>query len=510
MTHLTKYGRRMRLTLISAMTAACFACLVAIPFVDKRLFNNEVGYYSIVFEGNEIGAANTEEEAQLALSEARLKFSQDYDSVVYMNPDINIVKENKLVSERMSQDELSSVIYSNLFSSVVEMDKQIAYTVRIDDYTVSLATKDEVVELMEKITSKYDSNNEFQVSLATSDETGKNYAVDVVKSEIKNTDTDIVAAALNGTAKTTEQENKTNGDGITEISFEEPVVVSQAPSSYVTLTSVQDAYDAITKEKAEKTVYYVQEGDCLSKIASNHHLSVADLLALNEGMTEDSVIVPGDEVTITVPKSEISVVTTERKTYEEDFDAEVEYIDDDSAYRGTNTVVSEGVQGHRKVTADVTYVNGNQTEINYVDQQVTKEATPKVIKVGTKTKPTYMRPISGGSVSSTYGNRSGEFHKGVDWSVSTGTSVTAATDGSVIRAGFYSGYGYCVEIKHADGSMTRYGHLSSIKVSVGQNVTQGQQIALSGNTGNSSGPHLHFEIWINGNTVNPLDYVNKN
>lgn len=509
MTHLTKYGRRMRLTLISAMSVACIACLFTIPFVEKKLLKNEVGYYSVVIDGSTVGAVNSEEEAQQALADARLKFNQDYDSIVYMNPDVSIVEEDRTIATRMTEDELTSAIYSNLFSAVVEMDKQLAYTVRIDDFTVSLATRDEVVELMEKVTSKYDENNEFQVSLNSADDSGKTFGIDVVKSELKNTDIDIVAAAINGGSTKTEEQGDVVDDGITEISFEESVEVNQTQASSVSLLSVDQAYEAITKEKAEKTVYYVQDGDSLSVIAKKYNLKIADLLSMNSGLTEQSVIIPGDEIVVTVPKSELSVKTVKRKTYEEDYDADVQYVDDDSAYCGTNTVVSEGKSGHRKVTADITYTNGSQTDIDYVDQNIITEAQPKIVKVGTKTRPAYMKPVSGGSLSSSYGYRGSEFHKGVDWSVPVGTAVVAAADGSVTRAGFYSGYGYCVDILHSDGSMTRYGHNSSIKVSVGQRVTQGQLISYSGNTGNSSGPHLHFEIWINGSTVNPLNYVNK-
>ena len=89
-------------------------------------------------------------------------------------------------------------------------------------------------------------------------------------------------------------------------------------------------------------------------------------------------------------------------------------------------------------------------------------------------------------------------------------SVKAARDGVVTRAGWYSGYGYCVDIQHEDGSITRYGHNSQITVNEGQQVKQGEQVALSGSTGDSTTPHVHFEIWIDGRRVNPLDYVNKN
>ena len=89
-----------------------------------------------------------------------------------------------------------------------------------------------------------------------------------------------------------------------------------------------------------------------------------------------------------------------------------------------------------------------------------------------------------------------------------GTAVMASSGGTVTRAGWGSGYGYVVYIQHADGRETRYGHLSKVLVSVGQKVSQGQKIALSGNTGRSTGPHLHFEIRINGQAVNPLNYLN--
>lgn len=509
MTHITRYGRRMRHTLVGGMSAACFVCLFAIPFAEKKLLKNEVGYYSVVLNGTEIGSANTREEAEQALADARLRFAQESSTLVYMDNRIEIVEESKLVATRMNRDELSAAIYSNLFACVADKEKETAYTVRIDDFTVTLATKDEVIELMERVTSKYDTNNEFQVNLAASDGSAGTYAVDVVKSEIKSTDTDIVAAALNGEAPVVLEDNTVRQDGITGISFKQNVVVNETLASGATIISVEDAYDMITKEKEEKEVYYVEEGDCLSVIAKNNNLSLEELFALNEGMDENSLIVPGDEIIITVPTSEISVIMSKEMTYEEDYNAQIQYVDDDTAYRGQNRVISEGTTGHRKVTAAITYENGIQTDIQYLEEIIMVESEPQVIAVGTLTAPTYIKPVSGGSLSSTYGGRWGTFHKGVDWSVSVGTPVKAAAAGKVVRAGFYSDYGYCVDIQHSDGSMTRYAHLNSISVSNGQSVSQGQTIAASGNTGYSTGPHLHFEIWINGSTVNPLNYVSK-
>lgn len=89
----------------------------------------------------------------------------------------------------------------------------------------------------------------------------------------------------------------------------------------------------------------------------------------------------------------------------------------------------------------------------------------------------------------------------------TGTTVRASRAGQVTVAGWVGGYGNCVMIDHGDGVMTVYGHLSEVTVSVGEYVDQGERVALSGNTGRSTGPHLHFEIRVNGTPVDPEPYL---
>lgn len=104
----------------------------------------------------------------------------------------------------------------------------------------------------------------------------------------------------------------------------------------------------------------------------------------------------------------------------------------------------------------------------------------------------------------------GAMHGGLDFKGPIGTAILAAASGQVTYAGTMSGYGNCIEITHANGLVTRYAHLSSFTVSLGQNVKRGIQIARMGSTGRSTGSHLHFEVRLNGQAINPLNFLEAN
>ena len=120
-----------------------------------------------------------------------------------------------------------------------------------------------------------------------------------------------------------------------------------------------------------------------------------------------------------------------------------------------------------------------------------------------------VKPVSG-TISSRFGARSrvrSSAHTGLDIATSTGTPVVAAASGTVTFSGWKGSYGYLMVITHSNGVQTYYGHCSKLYYSAGQTVSQGQKIAAVGNTGNSTGPHLHFEIRINGVAYNPQNYL---
>jgi murein DD-endopeptidase MepM/ murein hydrolase activator NlpD len=115
-------------------------------------------------------------------------------------------------------------------------------------------------------------------------------------------------------------------------------------------------------------------------------------------------------------------------------------------------------------------------------------------------------PVNG-PVTSPFGMRWGRMHEGIDIGVPAGTPIRAAAAGTIIYAGWLGGYGNLVAIDHGNGLSTAYGHQSSIAVGYGQTVAQGQVIGYVGSTGHSTGPHLHFEVRVNGAPVDPLGYL---
>ena len=112
-----------------------------------------------------------------------------------------------------------------------------------------------------------------------------------------------------------------------------------------------------------------------------------------------------------------------------------------------------------------------------------------------------------GIVVSGFGMRWGRMHEGIDITASTGTPIRAAATGTIIHTGWLGGYGNLVVVDHGNGLATAYAHASAILVGVGRQVTQGETVSLVGSTGNSSGPHLHFEVRVNGVAVDPLLYL---
>lgn len=197
-----------------------------------------------------------------------------------------------------------------------------------------------------------------------------------------------------------------------------------------------------------------------------------------------------------------------------------------SLAKGTKKTSQEGVNGKKEVTELETYIDGKLSYTTVVSEKTVKKPVDKIVLIGTKTYTSsssgWTWPTRGAySISSPYGYRSASisgwsFHGGLDIVIggrsSSGVPVVAAASGTVEKVQkSYSGYGHMVLINHGNGIKTRYAHMQagSISVYVGQKVSKGQQIGRIGSTGNSTGPHLHFEVIVNGAKVDPQKYVRR-
>jgi murein DD-endopeptidase MepM/ murein hydrolase activator NlpD len=141
------------------------------------------------------------------------------------------------------------------------------------------------------------------------------------------------------------------------------------------------------------------------------------------------------------------------------------------------------------------------------DKIVNARAAKLAAEIAEKNRPKFVQPAQG-NLTSTFGARWGTTHYGIDIANSLGTPIVAAADGVVIEAGPASGFGLWVRIQHADGTITVYGHMDSFSVSEGEQVKAGEQIARMGNRGESTGTHLHFEVWNpDGMKIDPLPWL---
>lgn len=151
---------------------------------------------------------------------------------------------------------------------------------------------------------------------------------------------------------------------------------------------------------------------------------------------------------------------------------------------------------------------------NYKQRIADEQAKEAVVKQeqqvkGASSAISFVMPVKGGITTSGFGDKvsRNSMHLGHDWAVNTGTKVVAAAEGIVERAYYSESYGYNVLVSHGNGLETRYAHLSRLNVSSGEYVKQKQVLGLSGSTGDSTGPHLHFEVINNGKKVNPLNFL---
>lgn len=584
------------------------------------------GKVKVIINGNVTAIAGSEEAGREAVKNARLQYNADgvkpiWVDILYEPVDKENEADKALLKEMRTSkgEELENAIIAS-FDNSVSKDKKLAYTMRIDDYTVTVEHFEDIVSVLEDAQSAYDDNNEFQVGLkAPASNNVTMYEVEVTKKledgervmpdklengeqtgdgapddnsegaddsdnsdagklkyipafnraaltegsaddgnlsgeasdgsgsgeESGSADSGSEGAAAEGAAGAdpdagtdTEEGSAEAGsdagegsaddnageedndpavaeafaklsvdDGVKYVGFTDRISVVETYVNASQIESKDAVYSDITTPVDEAEIYVVVPGDCLSIIAEKVGMTEDKLKELNEGIENDDDIYYDDRLNIIVPTPPVEIMVEKQETYTENYYADVEYQDDGSMFIGETTVIQEGSPGKHTVSDLVTYTGNMESERKHVDEIVEVAAVPQIVLRGTKSRPTYMFPVTNWNVTSNFGYRWGRLHAGTDVGVPEGTTVRASRGGQVVTAGWVGGYGNCVIIDHGDGVCTRYGHLSQVLVSVGQYVDQGEQIALSGNTGRSTGPHLHFEIRINGEPTDPLPYL---
>lgn len=306
-----------------------------------------------------------------------------------------------------------------------------------------------------------------------------------------------------------------------KVEVKEEVKIAEQYVNPLEVIESQAAKDLILKGTPTEDTYELKEGDSLWTIACKHDMSVKDLLKANPQLkSEDDLLKIGDKINLAIAKPLLNVNVHTRVKFKAPIPFEVKTVKDSKLLKGKQKVKEAGKEGVKEIVVDAVYANGTKQSQTTINENKLKDPVTKVVAEGTATRSRYlayasvasrgsgrlMWPVSG-RISSPFGRRGRGYHTGIDISSPHGSPIRASNGGVVRFAGWRGGYGKLVIIDHGGGISTYYAHLSTIGVSVGQNVSRGQQIGRTGSTGRATGPHLHFEVRVNGSPKNPLNYL---
>ena len=307
---------------------------------------------------------------------------------------------------------------------------------------------------------------------------------------------------------------RNEGDESAVIEFVQDVRIEDGMYARRLERSIDQIYLTLSATEQEEVTYSIRAGDLLGTIAPKFDMTVSELKALNPDINERRLQI-GQELLVSRATPFLTVKAMRTVTYDESIPYTTEVVADDSKYTYETTVRTRGKSGVAEITAEICEIDGMEISRLEVARETISEPVTQVEVRGTKKPPatapsgTFRSPVTGGVVTSRYGPRRSGMHTGIDIGLPTGTSIVAADGGTVTFAGWSGGYGYTVKISHGSSTETLYAHCSSLLVSKGQQVAKGQPIARVGSTGNSTGPHLHFEVRINGKQVNPGPYIGR-
>lgn len=512
---LLKYRREIILILCSLLIFFTIGNVFITNRIDTKAIAT-ANSYNVVYDGQSMGIVLDKSIADEVYRIAKAEIKDENGE--HMKVDMEL----KYYLEYAEKGDITSkeTLLGNLRSALAE-DKESfqvkCYVLKIgEDFQVALKNEDDVKEVLKNAQSMYVAQVEgYDINLVRVPYTASVRMPVIIKNE--NYDEERVLRTANNVAEDNDTVDKDAETPIETVgmSFAEDIQIIKGFVDKGDIANVDQATELITKENEEEKVYTVVKGDTLSEIAQKNDMNLSDLMKLNPGIEKQKFIKIGQEVVVTVPEPELSVAYKEKVVYTKPIQYTTKKVENKDEYNGTTTVLEYGVDGEMQVTAVVTKVNGYEKERNIIEEKVIKEPKSKVIEVGIKPFPSkgstgnFIYPVVGSIVTSPFGYRRGKFHHGLDLGgLPIGASIRASDGGTIVFAGWKSStYGYTVDIDHGNGVLTRYAHCSKVVVKKGQKVSQYQEIAKLGSTGNSSGPHVHFEIRFNNVAANPLKYL---
>ncbi|GGH30094.1 M23 family metallopeptidase [Paenibacillus segetis] len=439
---------------------------------------NTVSYLRVYADGQEIGTIDSENSLKALYERKETQYKEQY-------PQADIVVEHngiKTVPERSYKAEVNTDETLDKLDSLVQVHAK-AVELRIDGKVIGLL-KDEaaVTAVLNELKGKY-----------TPETTTK------------------VADKMKRTGGVQATSAKTKGSSVTleSVKFNEEISQASLKAEPNQVIDPQEALDIILQGSEKAISYEVREGDTISSIAQRFGIAQKELFSNNPNVKERSLQI-GTELKIKAVKPALTVKTVERVSEEIVTEPQVIVRKSSDMQAGKTKVISEGQSGLKTMEYRLTKENGVVVAEEWLGQEVSVESKPKIVLKGTKIlgegTGDFAWPVASATMSSSYGKRWGRMHEGVDL-VSSKRNIMASDEGVVTFAGTKSGYGNCIIINHKNGYETLYGHLSKISVKKGQVVEKGSVIGIMGNTGRSTGTHLHFEIIKNGSVQNPMKYL---
>lgn len=305
----------------------------------------------------------------------------------------------------------------------------------------------------------------------------------------------------------------------TKVEFVDDVVPQEELVPITQVYNKKDLKKILLGKNKRKEVYEVQEGDSFAYIAEKFDMTEKELDDINKEINKKITI--GDKINVLNSQQKIRVRTEYIEKYIAEIDYKTKEVKDNNRYKGQKVITQQGVPGEMETTSTVIKINDEELDRIPITEKRKKQPVTKVVAIGTRQAPKelpvvddyisadnsgWIRPCSG-PVTSKMGYRWGRLHAGYDIGGKYGAGIYAATGGKVLSAKYDGAYGNCVKVSVGNGTVVLYAHMSKMSVKAGQIVEKGQLLGRIGSTGRSTGPHLHFEVRVNGVAVNPAKYV---